>query len=206
VTSEADSAAHWDGAYASGDTSRSWFQQYPRMSLQMFDDVGICNRDSVLDVGGGASTLVDALLGRGYDDVTVLDISATGMKHAQQRLGVDAARVTWQVADVLTWRPPRRYHVWHDRAVFHFLTAEPSQQRYLDTLSAATAAGAVAVFGCFAADGPQQCSGLPVARYDAQQLHTRLGDGWALISQAREEHHTPGGAVQSFTWAAFRRQ
>ena len=112
----------------------------------------------------------------------------------------------WLVADVLTWRPQRQYQVWHDRAVFHFLTASQDRQRYLHTLESATAAGAVAVFGCFALDGPQQCSGLPVARYGPRELAAQLGSEWTLIAQDHEEHITPAGAAQPFTWATFRRQ
>jgi hypothetical protein len=205
MATEPGTAAHWDDAYGQGEGTRSWFQQQPAMSLRMMDTAGACADDSVIDVGAGASPLAGALLGRGFADVTVLDISATGMQHAQRRLGPQAARVRWLRADVLTWRPQRQYQVWHDRAVFHFLTASQARQRYLRTLESATAPGAVAVFGCFALDGPQRCSGLPVARYGPDELAGRLGSGWTLIARDREEHITPAGAVQPFTWAVFRR-
>jgi SAM-dependent methyltransferase len=206
VARKPDPAGHWDDAYAPGDGTRSWYQQHPGMSLQMLGTAGVSARDSVLDVGGGASTLAGALLDRGFADVTVLDISATGMRHARQRLGPRAERVRWLTADVLSWQPQRRYQAWHDRAVFHFLTASQDQHRYLHALESATAAGAVAVFGCFALDGPQHCSGLPVARYGPRQLAGLLGSGWTPIAEAREEHITPAGTTQPFTWAAFRRQ
>ena len=176
------------------------------MSLLMLDTAGVSAHDSVIDVGGGASPLVDALLSREFDDITVLDISATGMQYARWRLGPHARRVQWVVADVLTWQQQRRYQVWHDRAVFHFLTGSQARQQYLRTLHSATASTAIAVFGCFAPDGPQRCSGLPVARYSADELAAELGSPWTLITCAREEHITPAGAVQPFTWAAFRRQ
>ena len=201
-----DPAGHWDAAYAQGVDTRSWFQLQPAMSLQMLDTAGVSARDSVLDVGGGASPLAGVLLGRGFAEVTVLDISATALQYARRRLGSRAGRVRWLTADVLTWRPRRRYQVWHDRAVFHFLTGSTDQRRYLHTLESATAAGAVAVFGCFALDGPQRCSGLPVARYGPRELAGQLGSDWTLIAQDREEHITPAGAAQPFTWAAFRRQ
>jgi hypothetical protein len=121
----------------------------------------------------------------------VLDISAAGLRYAQRRLGPQAKRVRWLVADVLTWRPQRRYQVWHDRAVFHFLTASRDRLRYLYTLDSATAAGAVVVVGCFALDGPQHCSGLPVARYGPRELAAELGGGWTLAAGDREEHFTP---------------
>jgi trans-aconitate methyltransferase len=159
-----------------------------------------------VDVGGGASGLVDGVLGRGFSAVTVADISATGMQYASWRLGTRARHVSWVVTDVPTWRPARRYQAWHDRAVFHFLTTSPARQQYLRTLRQATTAGAVAVFGCFAPDGPQHCSGLPVARYDPDGLAGQLGPQWALIAGDREEHVTPAGMVQPFTRTAFRRQ
>jgi trans-aconitate methyltransferase len=206
VASTPDPARHWDDAYAQGARTRSWFQAEPVMSWRMLDAAGVCAGDSVLDVGGGAAPLAGALLARGFSDVTVLDISAAGLQHARRLLGPHAPRVRWIVADVRAWRPQRRYQVWHDRAVFHFLTGRTDQRLYLDTLNAATAAGAVVVIGCFAPDGPGYCSGLPVARYGPRELAAQLGGGWALIAHACEEHITPAGAVQPFTWAAFRQQ
>ena len=199
-------ASHWDDTYAAGETTRSWFQQHPGMSLRMFDAAGVQADASVIDVGGGASPLAGALLERGFGDVTVLDISAAGMAVAQRSLGARAEQVSWLAADVRTWVPERRYALWHDRAVFHFLISAEDRRQYVRTLEAATEPGTVAVFGLFAPDGPQRCSGLPVARYGAQDLAGELGSGWKLISQDREEHRTPAGAIQPFTWAALRRQ
>jgi hypothetical protein len=198
--------SHWDDTYAAGEITRSWYQQHPGMSLRMLDAAGIRADASVIDVGGGASPLAGALLERGFRDVTVLDISAAGMAYARQHLGARAGQVQWLVADVRTWAPGRRYRVWHDRAVFHFLIIAEERRQYLDVLESATEPGALAVFGCFAPDGPRQCSGLPVARYAAHDLAGELGRRWTLISQDREEHHTPAGAIQPFTWAALRRQ
>lgn len=176
------------------------------MSLRMLASAGVSAADAVIDVGGGASSLAGALLDRGYRDITVLDISAAGMQYARRRLGLRAEQVRWLTADVLTWQPPRRYQAWHDRAVFHFLATARHRRHYRQVLVAATAANAVAVFGCFAPDGPQQCSGLPVARYSAAQLAAQLGNKWLLISQDREEHRTPAGRIQPFTWVALRKQ
>ena len=201
----AQAAEHWDSAYTEGDRTRSWFQTEPTESLRMFDACGVTSADSVIDVGGGASTLVDALLARGFAELTVLDVSAAGLRAAQARLGSKADRVCWIEADLLRWYPERRYQVWHDRAVLHFLTAEPDRQRYLNTLGAATVPGALAVFATFAADGPQQCSGLPVARYSAEDLAQLLGEEWATVADDREDHVTPAGVVQPFVWAGFRR-
>jgi len=198
-------AAHWDEAYASGQTACSWFEERPEFSLRMLDSAGISSADAVIDVGGGASPLAGALLDRGFRDITVLDISTAGMVHAQCSLGSRASEVHWLTADVLTWQPDRRYDVWHDRALFHFLTTAGQQRQYLRTLAAATGPTAIAVFGCFAPDGPEKCSGLPVARYSSPELAGRLGAGWTLIGQDREEHITPACSVQPFTWTALRK-
>ena len=199
-------AAHWDAAYAQGGSTRSWFEEHPDMSLRMLDSAGVTAADAVIEAGGGASPLTGALLDRGFRDLTVLDISAAGMQYARERLGPRADQVHWLTADVLSWHPPRRYQAWHDRAVYHFLTTEEHRQQYLRTLDTATIPGAVAVFGCFAPDGPQYCSGLPVARYSPAQLARQAGAKWLLISQDREEHITPAGTIQPFTWIALRRQ
>jgi SAM-dependent methyltransferase len=198
-------AEHWDRAYSEGEWTRSWFQSEPLASLRMLDVAAVTPAASVIDAGGGASTLVDALLERGFNDLTVLDVSAAGLQAAQARLGPAAERVRWVVADLLDWRPARTYKVWHDRAVLHFLTAENDRQRYLDTLRRSTAGGSMAVFGTFGPHGPKQCSGLPVTRYSAGDLAVLLGDQWAPIADDREEHITPVGVIQPFVWAAFRR-
>jgi SAM-dependent methyltransferase len=205
MATEPDQAARWDDAYTQGDATRSWFQASPRMSMRMLDAAGVVVTDSLIDVGGGASPLAATLLERGFRDVTVLDISAVALRQARQRLGPDAGRVHWFIADIRTWRPPRRFQAWHDRAVFHFLTAAPDRQQYLRAISAATGTNAVAVFGCFAPDGPRQCSGLPVARYGSQEVADELGPGWTLIAADRELHITPAGLTQPFTWVALRR-
>ena len=202
----ATAATHWDAAYAQGDDTRSWFEEHPAMSLRMLGCAGVSAADALIDVGGGASPLARVLLDRGFGDLTVLDISAAGMRHGQARLGPRADRVHWLTADILSWHPQRRYQAWHDRAVYHFLTTDEHRQQYLRILDAATAPGAIAVFGCFAPDGPQHCSGLPVARYSPAQLARQLGSEWLLISQDREEHITPAGTIQPFTWIALRRQ
>ena len=206
MADQAEAAAHWDAAYAQGDGTRSWFEKHPDMSLHMLDSAGVSAADALIDVGGGASPLTGALLDRGFGDLTVLDISAAGMQHARDRLGSRADQVHWLTGDVLSWHPQRHYRAWHDRAVFHFLTIDEHRQQYLHILDTATTPGAVAVFGCFAPDGPEHCSGLPVARYSPAELARQIGTKWLLISQDREEHSTPAGTIQPFTWVALRRQ
>lgn len=198
-------ATHWDQAYDQGDSTRSWHQDQSMMSLRMLQRAGAAPTESLIDVGGGSAPLVDALLERGFADLTVLDISQIGLNYAQQRLGSAAGQVTWLRADVLSWQPERTYRLWHDRAVFHFLTNPADQQRYLDVLATAVEPGGRVVIGAFAPDGPQQCSGLPAARYSPDSLTERLGQGFTALATEREEHHTPSGAVQPFTWLLAQR-
>jgi hypothetical protein len=198
-------AAHWDAVYGrSAEDAVSWFESEPTLSLELLDLVGVVPADPVVDVGGGASRLVDALLGRGFSDVTVLDVSDVALSKARRRLGVRAEQVHWLLVDLLCWQPSRRYRVWHDRAVFHFLTGPADRARYRDLLSAALAPGAAVVIGTFAADGPDRCSGLPTARYAPKQLTAVLGSGIVPVALRRELHRTPWDAVQSFTWLAAR--
>ena len=160
----------------------------------------------MLDAGGGASSLVDALLERGHRDVTVLDLAPAALAVARRRLGGAADRVAWVAADLLAGDPPRRFDVWHDRAVFHFLVDPGDRGRYVAVLRAALAPGGLALVATFAPDGPPRCSGLPVRRYDAEGLLAALGGGFSREATRREEHVTPGGTVQPFTWLAARRR
>jgi hypothetical protein len=200
-------AEHWDHVYGHGDTTRSWFQAQPGWSVRMLDRAGISPADSVIDVGGGSSPLAAALLARGHSDITVLDVSLVGMRTAQQRLGAAAQRVQWLIGDVRTWRPPRRYMVWHDRALFHFMTSDQDREAYLQALESATSPEkAICILATFAPDGPPRCSGLPVVRYGVVELAAALAPSWQMIDEGREAHTTPSGAIQPFTWTAFRRQ
>lgn len=199
-------AAHWDRAYEHGAETCSWFQAEAAHSLRMIELAGVERDAAIIDVGGGASTLVDSLLARGYTDVAVLDVSTTALDVARTRLGEAADAVTWLCLDLLSWTPQRTYGLWHDRAVFHFLTEPTERAQYLRALTQATAPGSSAVFGCFAPDGPDHCSGLPVARYDASTLAAHLGHGWTLTAADREEHLTPNRRTQPFTWVVLQRQ
>ncbi len=205
-----DTQAHWDKAYTDkSETQVSWFQDVPARSLAMIatasppQALGI--KRSVIDVGGGASRLADALLEAGHADVTVLDISQAALDRARARLGMRAAQVSWFCADITRWAPDRSWDVWHDRAVFHFLTEAPAQDAYIAALTVATRPGAAVILSTFAPDGPERCSGLPVQRYSPAGLAQRLGAGFALTDQAAESHLTPWGSIQHFTYVAFRR-
>ena len=175
------------------------------MSLALVEDLQLPLTAAVLDVGGGASTFVDGLVGRGHVDVSVLDVSPAALAAARRRIPPTAG-VHWICHDVLTWEPNRTYELWHDRAVFHFLTAPGDRSMYLDRLDKAVARGGYVIIGTFAPDGPQRCSGLAVHRYGAEELAALLGPGFRLILGCREEHRTPGGAVQPFTWTVAGRQ
>lgn len=198
-------AAHWDAAYDHGEATRSWFQQQAGESLRMLDAAGVTAADSVIDVGGGTSRLVDGLLARGYHDVTVLDVSGRALEYARERLGEASAQVEWIAAEILDWQPVRRYHLWHDRALLHFLTADDARRRYVELLDSATGSGAVVLLATFAPEGPDHCSGLPVRRYSADELMALLGAPWRLVVTEQEQHTTPAGAVQPFTWVVARR-
>jgi SAM-dependent methyltransferase len=199
---------HWESVYAEKSTEEvSWFEPSPSFSLAMLDAVGADPSMPVIDVGAGASRLAAALLRRGFTDVTALDVADDGLAAARRELGADADEVAWVTADLLTWSPTRRFDVWHDRAVFHFLTTPTEQQRYLATTRAALRSGAKLIIATFAEDGPEQCSGLPVVRYSPAQLVDTLnahsGATFELLDHRREEHRTPWGAVQAFTWVAL---
>lgn len=198
---------HWDDVYGrKTDTEVSWYEAESSTSLKLFDAVGITPEHSVVDVGAGVSRLTDALLGRGFTDLTALDISSIALAASRRRLGDSAGSVQWVVADLLSWRPDRRWAAWHDRAVLHFLTEPADQLRYRDLMSTALLPGAVAVIGVFAEDGPEQCSGLPIARHTHADIAATLGSGFEVVEQIRAEHQTPWGAIQPFNWLAARRR
>ena len=200
-----DRRAHWDAAFAEGEETRSWFQAEPATSLRLIARAGADPAAPLLDAGGGSSRLVDALLARGFADITVADISPVALALACARLGAPAQRVTWIEADLARWTPPRRFALWHDRAAFHFLTEEAEQDAYLGVLRAGTAAGAAVIIGGFAPDGPERCSGLPVMRWSAQALAARFGAPFTVEHAEEEIHRTPAGREQRFAWTLLRR-
>lgn len=201
----AERRRHWDSKYASTAVSEvSWFQATPALSRRMLAACGVGPQHSVVDVGGGASSLAVQLVEDGWTDVTVLDVSSEALAAARARCP-EPERIEWLNADLLQWTPDRAYDVWHDRAVFHFLIEESDVATYRRTLRKALAPGGLAVVATFAADGPTQCSGLPVHRYGADELVEALGPGFTVVEAAREEHRTPSGSVQPFTWVALRR-
>jgi SAM-dependent methyltransferase len=202
--SSADRLRHWDSAYRTrGVAGVSWFEATPSVSLSMIEILGVPPDGAVIDIGGGASSLVDHLLKLGFGDVTVLDISATALETSRCRLPADAP-VTWLNVDLLSWKPERHYDLWHDRAVFHFLVDHEVRTAYLAALRSAVAPDGAVILATFAPDGPESCSGLPVARYAADDIASVLGEDFEVIEARPEEHLTPTGATQPFTWIAAR--
>jgi len=201
-----DLKAHWEGVYASKDESEvSWYEATPQLSLELIAATGAVPDSAIIDVGGGASRLADALLDRGHADVTVLDLAEAALARSRARLGRRAADVRWIAADATAWTPQRQYDVWHDRAVFHFLTTEGDQNAYLSSLRRALRVGGHAIIATFGPGGPDRCSGLPVQRYDAESLSARLGAGFTRLRALERRHATPLGATQEFTYGLFRR-
>jgi SAM-dependent methyltransferase len=181
----------------------SWYQPVPVVSLELIDTLEVRRDAAVLDVGGGGSHLADELVARGFTDLTVVDLSEAALDATRGRLPADAPVRCVQV-DVLEWTPDRRFELWHDRAVFHFLVDERDRRRYLGAVRDALSPGGAVVVGTFAPDGPPTCSGLPVDRYSPDELAAELGEPFEVVAVRREEHVTPRGVVQPFTWVAGR--
>jgi len=200
------SRSHWEHVHSGRAPNEvSWYQLHAVRSLELIEKAAPEHTSSVVDVGGGASPLVDGLLARGFGDIAVLDITETALARARARLGAKAQKIAWIRADVTEWKPARTWDIWHDRAVFHFLTGKAQQDDYIGALSAATRPGATVIISTFAPDGPARCSGLPVQRYDAETLAARLGPLFALRSSSRESHVTPWQAEQRFSYAVLQR-
>lgn len=197
--------SHWDERYRTiGDGAVSWYEAEPRLSLDLIEFVGAGRDDSVIDVGGGASSLMRRLDQRGFSDLTVLDISSEALDSARTRFA-RPSDVTWIEADLLDWSPERRWALWHDRAVFHFLTDPGDRELYRHLLRRAVEPGGAIVIATFAEDGPTTCSGLPVERYGPDRLLTEIGPGFTGLGHGRIDHVTPSDTIQPFTWVAARR-
>lgn len=207
-TDSSDRHAHWQNIYRTRRTdSVSWFRPHLEVSLNLLAAGGMSAASRVIDIGGGASTLVDDLLARGLRHVSVLDVSEEALAHARQRLAERADLVQWLAGDVLEVAlPPGGFDFWHDRAVLHFLTDPADATRYAQISASALARGGYAVIGGFAPDGPERCSGLPVVRRSAQQIGELFAPAFALVQSHAERHQTPTGAEQSFAYALLQRR
>lgn len=208
-TDMAEPRDHWQQVYRTRDHDAvSWYQHDPTLSFDLVTG-HTGPEDSVVDAGGGASNLPDALLAAGYRNLTVLDISGAALSASRERIGGPSAHVTWIEGDVTLWTPDRAYAFWHDRAVFHFLTEREDQARYLAVMARALAPGGVAVIMTFAEDGPETCSGLAVQRYSPEDLAARIAElapgSFTPMEHGRFCHVTPGGGEQRFQYSLFRR-
>lgn len=202
-----DRQSHWQRVYTEKEpTGVSWYQRVPKKSLQLIHATGVARSGALLDAGGGASTLVDRLLDEGYTDISVLDVSAKALERTRERLGERAAAVHWIESDVTAFEPLRRYEIWHDRAVFHFLTDPGERRKYIDVLGHALLPGGHLLLATFGPEGPQRCSGLAVQRYDIDGLQQLLADAFDLRRHEFEVHHTPAGSAQQFLYSWWQRK
>ena len=201
-----DRQKHWEGIYRrTTPENLSWYQNEPVLSSELIAAVCLSRDDAVIDVGGGASVLVDRLIRDGYRDITVLDISATALTASRTRLGDFGGDVTWREADVTLYESEQQYALWHDRAVFHFLTETIDREKYRAVLERSLLPGGDVVLSMFGVNGPKRCSGLDVVRYDAESLAGELGPTFRLLHVRHEVHLTPGKAPQQFMYCHFRR-
>jgi predicted RNA methylase len=197
---------HWEEVYTSKSPLEvSWYQAEPRLSLALIEHSGHGRDTALIDIGGGASTLVDRLQSQGYCKLAVLDISATALAVARQRLGSGADDIEWFESDVTQFTAPHPFGLWHDRAVFHFLTAAEDRQRYVDVLHRTLIPGGHVIMAAFAIGGPTRCSGLDIVQYDAPKLMAELGPDFQLEEQQTEVHRTPAGKEQLFGFFRLRR-
>lgn len=201
------SKSHWEEIYKDKSPLEvSWYQQKPTMSLQLIHNAGLAHDAPIVDVGGGASLLVDYLCREGYTSIAVLDISARALACAREMLGDKADSVDWYEQDVLNFKPPNQFALWHDRAVFHFLTAESDRRDYVAVLKHALEPNGHFIIGAFSFTGPTKCSGLDIVQYDARKLISELGEGFELVEEMNEIHFTPAGKKQDFVYFRFIRK
>lgn len=184
----------------------SWYQKKPALSLRFIHNTQVALDAPIIDVGGGASTLVDCLCDEGYTGVTVLDVSSKALAFARERLGDNANRIEWVENDIIYFKPKHRFSLWHDRAVFHFLTEKADRSNYVSVLKRVLNPGGHLIIAAFAINGPTKCSGLDIVQYDADKLLAELGDGFGLVEVENEVHITPAAGKQKFTYFRFIRK
>jgi SAM-dependent methyltransferase len=200
--------SHWEGVYRQKSASEvSWYQPHLKQSLLLISEAELPTAASIVDVGGGASTLVDDLLARGFTDLTVIDLATSALVQSKKRLGDHANGVRWIAGDATTdLLATESVDLWHDRAVFHFLTNEARRRAYIQQVERCVRPGKFVVLSTFAPEGPERCSGLPVARYSPDELADSLGAAFEKRAEARERHTSPSGAAQSFSYVLCRRR
>lgn len=202
----ADRKKHWENVYQnSSPLGVSWYQEDPALSLRLIRNTQLAPDAAMIDVGGGASTLVDKLCEEAYTNVAILDVSSNALAHAKARLAEKANAVEWFEEDVTCFRPPHRFSLWHDRAVFHFLIAKSDRDKYISVLKQALEPDGHLIIMAFAIGGPVKCSGLDIVQYDANKLMAELGQGFELAETGHEVHITPSGMEQKFAYFHFKR-
>ncbi|MCW8888522.1 MAG: class I SAM-dependent methyltransferase [Gammaproteobacteria bacterium] len=202
-----DRKSHWDNTYASKPIEEvSWFQQEPTISFELITKENLSTEATIIDVGGGASHLSQLLFDAGYQKLTVLDISAIALNHAQDSFGELSSKIEWIESDITEFSPPHPYCVWHDRAVFHFLTEAEDRARYVEILNNSLTVGGYLIIAAFAIGGPDKCSGLDIMQHDLETLNQQLGEDYRLLEQRSELHTTPDGSEQQFNYFRFIRE
>jgi len=198
---------HWEKIYQRKPIAElSWYQAEPGLSLRLIERIGLPRNARIIDVGGGASRLAERLLVKGYQNLSVLDISGPALEYARQRLTAQADQVSWIESDIIRFRPHQTYDLWHDRAVFHFLTDVDDRKNYLAVLDQALRPGGHLIIATFAVGGPEQCSGLPIIQYDRDKMIAELGNNYLFREQQAECHLTPSGCEQLFKYFRFERR
>lgn len=202
-----DRQRHWEHLYdTKGNQDLSWFQPHPELSLKLIESVGLNRDDAIIDIGGGTSKLIDLLLQTGYTNLTVLDIAKNALEQSQLRLAEQASKVKWIAADITKGIGQGSYRLWHDRAVFHFLVDPVERGDYLEVMQGSLLPDSHIIIATFSPDGPEQCSGLPVQRYNPEDLAQALGPGYRLLNHHVEAHQTPAGKQQEFIYCLFQRK
>lgn len=197
---------HWETIYKTKKLDEvSWYQPIPQPSLKYIESFGLAKSARIIDVGGGDSFLVDNLLKQGYTNITILDISEKALQRAKQRLGEDANKITWIVSDILDFKPPNKYDLWHDRAALHFLTSENEIKKYIQTLEDAIEDDGKVIIGAFSEDGPTKCSGINIKQYSIENLKEIFSDNFSFIEGEYIDHQTPSGSIQNFTFCKFQK-
>lgn len=198
---------HWNKVYETKKpTEVSWYEPMPEISLSYITECKLEKDAAIIDIGGGDSFLAEFLLAQGFSDITVVDISENALERAKERLGEKSEEINWIVADASSFRPERKYDLWHDRAVFHFLTEDTQIKNYLATVNDAIKPGGFLVMGTFSENGPTKCSGLEIKQYSITQMQELFSDGFSTLSCKNIDHETPSGGIQNFTFCSFRKK
>lgn len=201
-----DRKEHWEQIYQTKEgTQVSWYQSVPQTSLELIKGMELKKDAEIIDVGGGDSLLVDFLIDQGFSNVTVLDISEKALARARRRLGNNAGKVTWIVADATEFRPQRKFDLWHDRATFHFLTRNEQKGNYLQVLRSCIDPGGNVILATFSEKGPTRCSGIEITQYSTKELERILAPDFKTLECRNVPHQTPSGSVQDFSFCSFRK-